>query len=315
MFEALRACLEAYDTIIIHRHRNPDGDALGSQIGLKELLRHNYPGKTVLCVGDMTPRYAFMCREPMDEVADEVYPTALAVVLDTSAKALISDDRYRLAAKSVRIDHHIFVETIADVEVTDTSYESCCGLVTQLARESDWKLTPEAATALYTGMITDSGRFRYDSTSAETFRLAAWLMEQPIPTAQIFRQLYADDFAMTRLRAQFVLKIRFTENGKVAYIYTNREEADHYAADRFTLSRGMVNVMSDIRGVDIWVNFTEAEEGVLTEIRSSVHNINPIAVAYGGGGHQKASGATLPDQATALRMLADLEAMTKEETP
>jgi phosphoesterase RecJ-like protein len=69
----------------------------------------------------------------------------------------------------------------------------------------------------------------------------------------------------------------------------------------------MVGVMSDTKGVDIWVNFTESDEGVLCELRSSRYNINPIAVKYGGGGHQKASGATVPDRETAMQMLADLQ--------
>ena len=79
--------------------------------------------------------------------------------------------------------------------------------------------------------------------------------------------------------------------------------------DTFTVSRAMVNTMADIRGVDIWVNFTETETGVLCELRSSRYNINPIAVKYGGGGHAKASGATVADRETAMAMLADLDEM------
>ena len=82
--------------------------------------------------------------------------------------------------------------------------------------------------------------------------------------------------------------------------------------DVFTVSRGMVNTMGDVKGVDIWVNFTETECGVLCEIRSNRYNINPIAVKYGGGGHQKASGATVADKATAMAMLADLDALRGE---
>jgi phosphoesterase RecJ-like protein len=74
----------------------------------------------------------------------------------------------------------------------------------------------------------------------------------------------------------------------------------------------MVSLMNDIRGVDIWVNFTEAEQGVLCELRSGRYNINPIAVKYGGGGHMKASGATVKDREEALRMLADLDRMAEE---
>ena len=312
MFEQIRACIESYDTIIIHRHKNPDGDALGSQIGLKHILRENFPEKTILTVGDAAGRYAFMEDSTMDEVADETYKDALAIILDTSAKTLISDERYPLAAKTARIDHHIFCEKIAEVEVTDTSFESCCGLITALAKECGWHLTPTAAKSLYTGMITDSGRFRYDSTTSQTFLLAAFLMEQNFSTNDIFRNLYADDFSFIRLRAQFVLKIQFAENKKVAYIYTTREEAAGYGFDTFTISRGMVNVMGEIRGVDAWVNFTESENGVLAEIRSSTYNINPIARKYGGGGHEKASGATLKDRADAMSMLNDLIALTEE---
>ena len=100
--------------------------------------------------------------------------------------------------------------------------------------------------------------------------------------------------------------VQFTEN-QVAYIYTTKEEADSYEADTFTISRGMVNTMGEIRGVDIWVNFTETEDGILCEIRSAKYNINPIAVKYGGGGHAKASGATVKNKAQAMEMLRDID--------
>lgn len=311
MFEQILNEIVSYDRIIIHRHNNPDGDALGSQIGLKNIIRENFPEKHVYMVGDLAKRYSFMDDSVMDEVPDSEYEGALAIILDTSARALISDDRYTLAARTARMDHHIFCEKIADVEVTDTSYESCCGLVTAFAMECGLRVNPLAAKSLYTGMVTDSGRFRYDSTTAQTFKLAAFLMEQKFDTNEIYRNLYADDFAYVRLRAQFVLKIRFTEK-KVAYIYTTREELPNYEADTFTISRGMVGTMGDLKGVDIWVNFTETENGVLCELRSGKYNINPIAVKYGGGGHQKASGATVKDREEAMQMLGDLDRMMEE---
>ena len=311
MFEAIIQEIEAFDRIIIHRHHHPDGDALGSQIGLKHILLENYPHKEVYAVGDGAGHYSFMDDTVMDEIPDDYYTDALAIILDVSAKALISDERYTLAARTARIDHHLFVEKIADVEVVGTSYESCCGLIAELAMEQGLRLTPVAASSLYTGMVTDSGRFRYDATSANTFRLAAFLMEQPIDTNEIYRNLYANDFEQMKLRAGFILKIQFTENN-VAYIYTTREEFEDLGVDSFTVSRGMVNTMADIKGVDIWVNFTETEKGVLCELRSSSYNINPIAVKYGGGGHAKASGATVKDRETALAMLQDLNDLMGE---
>ena len=311
MFERFLEEIQRHDRIIIHRHTNPDGDAMGSQIGLKHILRDAFPNKEILVVGDLSPRFAFMDDSKMDEASDEQYADALAVILDTSAAALISDSRYQLAHRTVRIDHHIFCEQIADVEITDTSYESCCGLITELALECGFSISPLAAKSLFTGMVTDSGRFRYDSTSSNTFRLASALMKVPFDTASIYSNLYADDFSFIRLRAQFVLKIQLTGH-RVAYIYTDREEAKSYNADTFTISRGMVNTMGDIRGVDIWVNFTETDGGVLAELRSNRYNINPIAAKYGGGGHAKASGATLKNREEAMAMLEDLNAFDKE---
>ena len=311
MFEQILDLIKKYDKIIIHRHKKPDGDAIGSQVGLKHIIKANFPEKTVYTVGDSAGRYAFVEDSTPDEIADSEYEGALAIVLDTSAKSLISDERYTTAAATARMDHHIFVETICDVEVTDTSYESCCGLITAFAKEQGLTLTPTAAKALYTGMVTDSGRFRYDSTTSQTHILAAHLLSVDFSTNDIYRNLYADDFSFIRLRAQFVLKIQFTEQN-VAFIYTTKEEADSYGVDNFTISRGMVNVMGEIKGVDIWVNFTETGDSVLAELRSSKYNINKIAVKYGGGGHEKASGATLKSREEAMAMLADLNAIMEE---
>ncbi len=313
MFEDIVRAIEAHDIVILHRHTTPDGDALGSQIGLKHLILENYPGKTVYTVGDPAMRYGFMADSVMDEIPDETYQGALAVILDTSGKNLISDSRYALAETTARIDHHLFVEQIAQIEVTDSSFESCCGLVAQMALESGWRLKPLAAQSLFTGMVTDSGRFRYDSTSARTFRLASFLMEQPIDTAAIYCDLYASDLEQMKLRARFVEKIRLTEKN-VAYIYTTREEVARTNTDLFSISRGMVSLMNDIRGVDIWVNFTESDQGVCCELRSGKYNINPIAVKYGGGGHMKASGAILKTREEAMAMLRDLDAMMEENT-
>ncbi len=306
MFKEALELIQKYDRIIIHRHNRPDGDAMGSQIGLKHLILANFPGKQVYMVGDKAGRFSFMEDSSMDDIPDSAYEGALAVILDTSAKALISDGRYPLAETTLRFDHHIFCEKIADVEVTDTGFESCCGLLTQFAESCGLAIDPVAATSLYTGMVTDSGRFRYDSTTSKTFHLAALLLKQPIDTNYLYGQLYADDFAKVQLRAKFVLKMQFTAN-QVAYIYTTLEEAQALNVETFTISREMVNTMANIRGVDIWVNFTETENGVLCEIRSSKFNINPIAVKYGGGGHAKASGATVADRETAMAMLSDLD--------
>lgn len=311
MFDAILQEIRNFDTIIIHRHSRPDGDALGSQVGLKHLILENFPGKTVYCVGDEAGFYSFMEDTLMDALPDSAWEGALALILDCGGEHLVSDDRYRLAARTIRIDHHLYTGCFTDLEAVDSSFESCCGLISQMAVDARWKLNRLAARSLYTGMVTDSGRFRYDSTSARTFRLAAWLMEAGIDTESIYKDLYADEFENKKRKAEFLLKTQFTPN-RVASIRTTKDELSKLDMSTFAVSRGMVNTMADIRGTDIWVNFTEADGGVLCELRSSGPNINPIAVKYGGGGHAKASGAKVPDWETAMAMLADLDKLTGE---
>lgn len=303
--EALRAIRE-YDAVIIHRHRNPDGDAMGSQAGLYNIIKDNYPQKAVFMVGDPSDRYGFIAGRPMDEIPDSLYENALAVILDTSAETLISDDRYKKASKTLRIDHHLFISKIADIEIVDPSYESCAGLVTQLAIESGLKVSPEAASALFAGTVTDSGRFRFDTTSAGTFRRVSFLLEAGIDTSSIYSRLYTTSVKDLRLKAKFVEKIRFTDKN-VGYIYTTAQELKELGVTAYTATRGYVNTMADLEGVSIWAAFAEGDEGILCELRSSGPNINPIAVKYGGGGHKKASGATLKTKEEVLAMLRDLD--------
>ena len=315
MFKKALKLIEKYDVIIIHRHSNPDGDALGSQIGLREIIRENYPNKTVYIVGDRTKRYAFMEGWEPDEISDQTYNGALAIVLDTSAKFMISDTRYTLAAATLRFDHHIYCEDICDVDIIDNTFESCCGLLTQFAVDCKLRLNRLAAKSLFTGMVTDSGRFRYDSANSRTFRLAAKLTEQNFDPNEIYCELYADELPNIQLRAEYTLKINLAGDG-VAYIITTKDELNKLITERgvdtFAISRGMVGTMADIRGVDSWVNFTETDEGVLCELRSNKYNINPIAVKYGGGGHAKASGATIPNLETAMNMVNDLKALHRQ---
>lgn len=303
--------IKNHDVIIIHRHSNPDGDAMGSQLGLKHVLQTNFPDKKIYAVGDSAGRFSFMEDSVMDEISDEFYEGALAIVLDTSAKSLISDDRYTLAEQTLRIDHHIFVEDIADIDIDDTSFESCCGLVTYLAREWGLEVDSKAAKALYTGIVTDSGRFYYDSTSPRTFDLASFLLSKGFNPAEIYSNLYVDTYENVRKRAEFVLSIKFSKNN-VAYSYSDKERVAKLGMEAQSVSRGFVNTMGDLKGVDAWVNFTECEQGVLCEIRSKNLNINQIAVAHGGGGHLKASGATLKDRQEAMQVLDELDALVEK---
>jgi len=312
MYKALLQEIKKYDTIIIHRHTNPDGDAIGSQVGMKHLITSNFPEKKVYTVGDDAGRYSFMDESIMDEVEDSAYENALAIVLDCGGANMVNDERYKTAKATARMDHHMYTGAFTGVEVIETTFESCCGLIGDMIMTEGLRIDEIGAKSLFTGLVTDSGRFRYDCTTARTFRIAAFLTEKAnMDFNDLYSKMYAEDFNALKRRSEFILKIKFTEHN-VAYIYSDAAEVERLNAEgmsTFGISRGMVGVMGDIKGVDIWVNFTESEGKVLCELRSSKFNINPIAVKYGGGGHEKASGATISDKETAMAMLKDLDDM------
>lgn len=303
--------IQSHDTIIIHRHFRPDGDALGSQIGLKEILLENFD-KKVYAVGDESDRLEFVGK--MDQISDECYHDALVFVLDTADLALVSDERYSQGSYVIKIDHHISRSDFGDLNYVDTSFESCAGLIAYIAIQLGLRINQNAAKALFTGIVTDSGRFRYDSTTARTFDIVSKLLETEFSITEVYDNLYVEELDNVRLKAHFMLNFQLSSNN-VAYMKNTKEDIEKFNTNFFTISRGMVNTMAGIKGISIWVNFTEDIENnvIVAEIRSNKYNINEIAVKYGGGGHKFASGASLESWAIADEMLRDLDLLAKEE--
>lgn len=298
--------IKEFNKIIIHRHTRPDGDALGAQIGLKESIKETFSDKQVFAVGDINERYRFIGE--VDNISDDIYEGALVIVLDTAETELISDARFNTGKFLIKMDHHLEVRGYGDLKLVDTSFESCAGLITYFIKLNNMKLNSIGARALYSGIVTDSGRFRYSSTSARTFEMASYLLGYNFDVDDVYQNLYIEDLTTVKLRAQMVSKFKIT-NHNVAYLVNTKEDVIASGLDVFSISRGMVNVMAGIKGINIWVNFTEdpTTEKVLVEIRSNGININKIAVKYGGGGHLNASGATIDSFEVADKLLKDLD--------
>jgi phosphoesterase RecJ-like protein len=212
------------------------------------------------------------------------------------------------------MDHHIEKNGFGDMKLVDTSFESCAGLITNFIRVNQMKLNLTGARALFTGIVTDSGRFRYSSTNARTFDMVCYLLGYNINTEEIYIKLYVEDLTTVKLKAKLITKFVVTQNG-VAYLKNTKEDVLAYGIDLFSLSRGMVNIMSGIRGIEVWANFTEdpATGKVFVELRSNGQNVNQIAVKYGGGGHLMASGATIDSFEVADKMIYDLNRLTAGE--
>ena len=301
-----------YNTIIIHRHKSPDGDAIGSQYGLYLTLKHNYPNKRIYVVGDLNNR-SFNAQ--MDEINDDLYSGALVVLIDTSVSHLVSDDRYSLGDKLIIIDHHTNETNIekAALFCKDSDYSSASGMVTDLIKSWGLDVPQEAATYLFLGIVTDTGRFMHlkENNSKSTFESAAYLTQFNPDIQKIYDYLYVETLSSKRTREMFS-QFEVTSHN-VAYRKNTKEMIEKSGLDFFSVSRGMVNQMAGIEEVKIWVSFSENDEGkIIAEIRSRGIIVVDIAKEFGGGGHNEACGATLVSFEEADKMLEMLDERVQE---
>src|SRR5690625_3646990 len=180
--------IENYETIIIHRHIRPDPDALGSQAGLKLILKETYPGKQVYTVGGDDPLLTFLTK--MDEIDDAAYNNALVIVCDTANRPRIDDERYDRGNQLIKIDHHPEVDRYGDIQWVDVDASSVSEMIFELYQDAKatagWKMTSQAARLLFAGIVGDTGRFMFSSTTEKTFRYAAELVSQPFDREELF---------------------------------------------------------------------------------------------------------------------------------
>lgn len=310
--------IKKYHTIIIHRHDNPDMDALGSQLGLKYALKNKFKDKEIYAVGDMN-RFSFIGK--MDEISDDKYQDALVIICDVAVGKMVSDKRYFLAKEVVVIDHHKNECNLSldDQEFIKPLYKfvrndlvACAEIITMLL--TNWKIDipKEAATALYGGMVTDSGRFQYGNNLAHSFEMAAILMKHGADAQYIYKNLYVESLNDRKMKNYFQSKMQLTSDN-VAYMINEKDVFDLFNVDTFTVSRGMVNLMAGIEGINIWANFTydRISGKYFGEFRSRDIAIVDVAKKYGGGGHENACGATLEKEQIEM-ILNDFNQLAKE---
>lgn len=289
MLKQIQTLIEKYDTIYIFRHKDPDYDALGSQRGLKHLIQDNYPKKKVYALGkDNHLDYL----GSMDKVA-EIHPEGLAIVVDVAQKNRIDDPRFLDCKEIIVIDHHQNDSDCATLFWQDKEAMAAAEMITQLAISSAWRFSVASAKALMTGLISDSGRFLYKGVRPHTFEMAAHLLAQGIDLDDIYQNMYLEDIEYKRIKG-YALSQFVVLDSKIAYLRNAPNIKTKFNVSEFTVSRGLVGTMGQIKGVEAWVNFTETDEGdILTEIRSANVPLDDVARAFGGGGHQLACGCTL----------------------
>lgn len=298
--------IEQASIITIYRHIKPDGDAYGSQCGLKKIIEDNFPGKKIYLLGSQNAHWGKLMSKMDENVSDETIKSSLAIVLDTANKDRVDDERFATAKDIIKIDHHLFVEKLGSSEWVDSTTIATCEMLTKFAIENQLKLSKDAATYLYAGLVTDSGRFQFQNTTAQTFRCAAALIEAGVEMSPLYDFIYETLENEVRYRGYCELNYQTTEHG-VAYMLIKQDLLDKFEIND-NLGSGFVNCLSNIKGIKMWVFFSQKDDGkVKVELRSAGLPVNEVAKKYGGGGHKLASGAVIENWDIVNNVLDDLD--------
>lgn len=292
MKEQILEAIENYETIIIHRHVRPDPDAYGSQGGLAEILKASYPDKKVYSIGKEEPSLRFM--RVLDTIPDETFHGALVIVCDTANAERICDDRYTLGEQLIKIDHHPNEDRYGDLQWVDTTASSTSEMIYEFFltfKDRGLKMSDEAARLLYAGIVGDTGRFLYPSTTNKTFAYAGELIHYNFSRTELYDSMYELAPNVVKLNGFVLQNFELHEHG-AAKVIMKQELLAKYSVKPSEASL-LVSELGNVAGIKAWVFFIEEQDQIRVRLRSKGPVINGIARKYNGGGHPLAAGASI----------------------
>lgn len=303
--------IENYETIIIHRHVRPDPDAYGSQGGLAEILKASFPGKNIYTVGKEEASLNYLRR--LDSIPDETFKGALVIVCDTANAERICDERYRLAEQLIKIDHHPNEDPYGNLQWVDTTASSTSEMIYEFYlsfKDEGLQISDEAARLLYAGIVGDTGRFLYPSTTNKTFAYAGELIHYNFSRTELYDSMYELPPNVVKLNGYILQNFEMLENG-AARVVMKQELLEQYSVKPSEASL-LVSELGNVAGIKAWVFFIEEEDQIRVRLRSKGPVINGIARKYNGGGHPLAAGASIYSWDEVDSVLYDLTEACKE---
>ncbi len=301
--------ISKYETIIIHRHVRPDPDAYGSAFGLREILRATYPNKKVYTTGEHEETLSFLTMP--DKVTDDQFKDALVIVTDTANTERVDDQRYKTGAFLLKIDHHPNDDPYGDLLWVNTDASSASEMIYDLYEEgkkvADWTMSDEAARLLFAGIVGDTGRFMFHSTSRKTFETAGDLISYNFDRTKLFNGMYEVDRNLLNLQGYIYQKFVIDDNG-MAYVKLTMDTLKEFGVTSSETSL-LVGSLGNVKGIRAWVIFIEESDQIRVRLRSKGPIINELAKEFGGGGHPLASGASVYSWEEADRVIEKLKSI------
>ncbi|MBR2678212.1 MAG: bifunctional oligoribonuclease/PAP phosphatase NrnA [Bacilli bacterium] len=309
MYSELIKRIKEFDTIVIARHIGVDPDALCSQLALRDSIKLTYPEKNVTAIGTGSSKFIHIGK--LDKI--EKHDNALLIVCDTPDKKRIDSANPEDFKYSIKIDHHPFVEKTCDLEIIEDEKTSACEIIMHIIKETELECNTEVAELLYMGLVSDSNRFLFNSTTPETFRLVAEYIEKyQINIIDAYHKLYLRPLNEVRLEGYISSNMKVTNN-HLGYIVISDEIINKYGVDSASAGN-MVNNYNFIKEIMVWSTITEdiKNNQYRVSIRSRGPEINKIAEKYNGGGHKMAAGVRVKTLDEAIEVIKELDLYLQE---
>lgn len=292
VLEKIKEKIEQATNILILTHENPDGDAVGSSLGLLQALKKMGKTATVL-IPKINNMYSFL--PGFSEIKSEIENVEefdLCVALDSSdiERLYICKPYFEQIESTVVIDHHITNQNFGDVNYVNAIASSTCQNLIVVLAAMDVTISKEMAECIYTGILTDTGGFRYN-TQPETFEFAAMLLETGIDIAKIYRIVF-DTITekRTRLLSRALDRLELFEEGKIAFTYITEEDTTELKSEDGD-HENIVNYGRNIEGVEVSIFVRQKDEKYKVSLRANEYvDVSQIASKYAGGGHLRAAG-------------------------
>jgi phosphoesterase RecJ-like protein len=292
----IAAVLREGDRFAVLSHINPDGDAVGSVLGMYAALKEMGKQAWALTDEPFPEMYEFLpgCREAMTKEACEKIVPDWIICLDVASEKRTSVDVHgmRQRARLINIDHHITNNGYGDVNLVEPQATSTAELVYRVLKEMGCPLSVDVAKCLYTGLITDTGCFRFSGVREHTMRLAAELLSPGLDSYQITRYLY-EEYPIHRMELERLLlsRVELKVNGILAMSHLHYKEFEALGA-AMSDGENLVDRLRENRGVEVGVLLTQvSEDTVRASFRSKdLIDVSAIAAVFGGGGHRRAAG-------------------------
>ena len=281
--------------IVILTHEKPDGDAVGSALAMYLTLQKLGKQADVI-IPEYSNAFRFLPGAEKIKSIGKEEPYDLAISVDVTGIGRMNgfSNYFEDAKVKIQIDHHQVNEMFADYNFVNPASPACAQNLIYIIEELGVEIDKEIGTCLLTGIITDTGGFKYEGVSAETFEFVSWLLTKGVNVSEIYKKvLQMKTKANFELRKLIMDRMEFINDNKITFTYitledlknTNAAEGDH---------EGLVEVGRDIEGVEVSILLREIDKGYKASLRSNNYvNVSDVCSAFNGGGHIRAAGCNI----------------------